>query len=374
LSERKRIDIQVPDAYKDVPEDIWADLEKVLYAGFLTATAPIQNASFTFKTINQNEIKLLELARGSLHDITAGIKFRNRFIAYSVCNVNGTNFLHKRHDHIERLVRTFEKLPSSVLDLIMVNLAALNEKYARLHPLVEVYVYENRSRFKWMHIKTAPVNVCTNTGIPGTDELGMNSCQQVWTAMNYIIDRREEMERDWAHAKFIGSCFAGKGIRTIDERDKARAEREKQDREDLKKKILYRYVNKKGDDESPEERMTLPDGRQATVVKRFKAENADDLARELSAALSGEKDHHDMVIEAKQREMASRAREIEEHRFDLYKRNSDADGQPQASRVMGGKKEVDAYLERMRLEREKRISVIRSADLSDKSSETSDGD
>lgn len=344
---KRKVVITVPDSYKKVSDEIWYELELYLYVGFLTASTNINGKTFVFKTINQHELKLIEYSN-IFNSLENRNSFRARFIAYSIFMANGSNALFDRPHHIDKLFRLVLNLPDTVQNKIIENLSILNERTINLYPLVEVYAYENRSKIKWNYTKSSPIHSPMNTGIPGTEQIGMNTCQQIWTALSQIIERREAIELEWSHAKFMGSCFAGKGIRAIDERDKGRLNKERTDREELKMKVLYKYLNRTTGEKEPEELILLPGGKQAHVIKRFKAESAAELAKEMSAAASGEKDYHDMVIEAKQREMQQRSEIISRERNRII---YSAPRQPNAilggSRIIGGKAEAEAYIRRM---------------------------
>jgi hypothetical protein len=375
----KRVEIKVPDIYKQVDDSVWQELEQFLFTGFLTSPAVVQGQSFVFKTMNPQELRMIEFMRSAGRGLPEGnAAFRTSFIAHSVFMVDGNNCLYERPRNINRLTRALSKISAKVQEGIVENLTALNERAALLYPLVEAYAYENRSRFRWFQIKLQPVHSPLSTGIPGTDEVGMNVCQQTWVALNNIIDRNDEQERDWQHAKFIGSCFAGKGIRAIEEKDRGRREKERTDREDLKMKVLYAYLNRKiGKDVENEEPVPvqLPDGRFAHVVRRFKAESAEELAAQLSASLSGEMDHHDKVIEAKLKQIQKAAEDREVFRRSLVARQpvfSPVAGG--GARVLGGKAEADAYVKRMKeLEREQIQRAAREQAMMDRKQQGSDG-
>ena len=292
-------------------------------------------------------------------------QFRARFIAYSIFMANGSNYLFDRPRHIDKLFKLILKLSDTVQNKIIENLTILNERSTHLYPLIEVYAYENRSRIKWAYSKTSPVHSSMNTGIPGTEQLGMNSCQQMWTALSQIIERRDEVEREWQHAKFIGSCFAGKGMRAIDERDRNRLEKERIDRDELKMKVLFRYLNRNNTDEKETEaQITLPDGRKAFVVKKFKAETAEELAKEMSVVASGEKDHHDRVMEAETLRMRKRANIISKERDRLIYSAPRPKGFPEGgSRILGGKVEAEALLQRIRDNREIQRKLAAKLDM-----------
>jgi hypothetical protein len=367
---KERVEIHVPEIYKQVDESVWQELEQFIYTGFLFSPAVVQQQSFVFKTLNPYELRNIQFMRPSGDSLLqSSAIFRSAFIAYSVFMVDGNNALFERARNISRLIRAITKLPSKIQDSVIENLAALNERAALLLPLVEAYAHENRSRYRWLQVKGQPIHSTISTGVAGTDELGMNLCQQTWVALNHIIDRQDDVERDWQNAKFIGSCFAGKGVRAIEEKDRGRREKERVDREDLKMKVLYAYLNRKiGKEVTDEEPMPvqLPDGRSAHVVKRFKAETAEELAQQLSAALSGDVDYHDMVIEAKLKQVRIHAEEKEAFKRSLMAREPLF--QPVAgggARVLGGKAEADAYVARMKALQKEQIEKSARQELLD---------
>jgi len=374
----ERVRISLPDAYKPVDEEVWVDLEAYLYQGFLTCSAHIVGKTFVFKTINHHELRYIGYLKPmKTSPVEVKEAHRAALIASSVFMVDGENLLPDRHRKTARLSRVVRRLPSGVQDTIVQSLAALNEKAARLRPLVEIFVHENRSRYRWMHTSGAPVHSPSNTGVAGTDELGMNYCQQAWTSLNRLMDSREAMERDWTNAKFIGSCFAGKGVRSIDEKDRARAAREKAELEELKMKVLYGYLNRSGA-EQKEAEIVLPDGRKATVVGRFRADSAEELRAQMEAALSEEKDHHDLVVEQQIARARARAASIEDSRQSIYRAPVFSDGVPVSgsSRVLGGREEAEALLARIRaLQSQQMSSHARKIQGEESSDEpTVDGD
>ncbi len=351
--QRKRIEIRVPDIYKKVDEGVWEELEQYIFTGFLVSPATIQGQSFVFKTLNHHELKNINFLRPQKISLPeARDSFRVAFITYSLFMVDGHNTLYERPRHINRLMKAIGKLPAKIQENIIENLTALNEKAHNLSGLTEAYTYENRSRYRWLQVIGSPVHSTFCTGVPGTGELGLNVCQLAWTALNRILDRQDEMERDWQNAKFIGSCFAGKSIRSIDEKDKMRREKERVDREELKMKVLYQYLNRRvgkeiGDEEPAP--VKLPDGRFAMVTKRFRAETAEELAKQLSAALSGELDYHDLAIQSRENYLRSQAKAIEAQKASLFSRPSALPGGHGSSvRILGSKAEADAYVKRMR--------------------------
>lgn len=347
-----RVRVSVPDSYRPVDDDeVWTDLEAYLYQGFLTSSAHIVGKTFVFKTINHHELRYISYLRPMRTAPSEAQELhRAALISHSVFMVDGENLLPDRHRKTARLIKLVSRLPSGAQDSIVEALAALNEKASLLRPLVEVFVHETRSRFRWMHSSGTAVHSPANTGVPGTDEVGMNYCQQSWVALNRLLDVKEQMERDWTNAKFVGSCFAGKGVRAVDEKDRARAARERSEQDDLKMKVLHAYLNRTpGEMREPE--VFLPDGRKAVVVGRFRADSAQELADQMEAALNQEKDHHDLVIEAKMRQVRERSESMDDSRQRIYQAPQFVnEGVPVSgsSRVLGGKADADALLARIR--------------------------
>lgn len=312
-----RIKISVPETYRnDLDESVWDEIELYLFQGFFTCNALIQNQLFVFKTLNHHEVRILDFMRPFTKSPSdQRLYFRNSFIAQSIFMVNGNNVLIDREKNLTRLIKIISKFSGRELDVIFDNLSALNEKQSRVYPLTEPYAFEQKSRFKWMQTRHSPLNSVVNTGIAGTENLGLNHSQLMWTSLNNIYDRKDDYEMAWQNAKFIGSCSATKGIRSIDERDKSRAERERTEREELKMKVLKNYLNRTTDSaRSMVEKVNLPDGRSAEVVGRFRAESAEELAEQLSRSLNGEKDAHDLAVEKHFRKSVDRQKEIEKER------------------------------------------------------------
>lgn len=361
-----RVRITLPETYGGTDESVWHEVEDFLFQGFLTATSNIAGKSFVFKTLNHHELRNIDFMRPSrASPPEVRDAYRCALIAHSVFMVDGVNALNDRPRHVHRISRTVSRLPAGVRDKIIEHLTALNERASRLHPLVEVYAYENRSRFRWAQVQPAHVHAPLVTGIAGTDCLGMTTSQALWTAVNRIQDRREEMDRDWSNAKFIGSCFAGKGVIAIDERDKARADRERVDREERKIEVLYDYLNRSVRGKPQEQVIDLPDGRKAVVVRsgspdgRWRADSAEELRDQLERALSGEKDHHDLVIEAKERELEARARSVSDEKHRIFQSlPSPGPSTPAGgggSMILGGRDAHDAYIRRMQVLRDEQI-------------------
>ena len=350
-------------------DGVWEELEQYIYTGFLIAPAYLVSHNFVFKSLNHHEIRMIEFMRPvGAQPIEARSLFRAHFIAHSVFMIDGSNVMFERPRNISKLIRIISRLPPEIQDKIIENLGSLNSRAHRLFPLAEVYSFEPRSRYRWLQLSGSPIHSPLSTGIPGTDELGMNYAQLTWTAMNRVQDQKERIERDWSNTKFIGSCMS-KGIRQIDEKDRSRAEKERTDLEDRKIQVLYEYINRVDPKSTREANLVqLPDGRQAVVEKRFMADTAEELADQLSSALSGEKDHHDMVIEKQMEKLQARSKYIEEQQRRVY--SSPKIELPESksighgsSMIIGGQEEADSHMARIRELQFKQMESVRRISL-----------
>jgi len=352
-------------------QTVWEELEQYLFQGFLTVSASAQKQTFVFKSLNHHELQQIDYVRRSLGSTDiSNLQSRASFVAYSVLFLNGNAALSVRSSSMPKMTRAFMKFPVDVLDRIIDSLGELNKRVQRLHPLVEVYVHENRSRFRWFQTKQHPVHHSINTGFLGTELLGMNFCQQTWTALNQMIDRKEETERDWANAKFIGGCMAGKAIRGIEDKDRSRLEREREDREEKKIEVLRDYINRTSGKAPPPILRQMDDGRVLEVVGKFAAETREELADQLSAALSGEKDIHDLIVEKHAEKFRATNAEIEKDRLRLLSSSASFADAGTAiagggSRVLRGKDEADAMVQRLASLREAgRVRTVSEVDPS----------
>jgi hypothetical protein len=167
-------------------------------------------------------------------------------------------------------------------------LGEINRRASVAVHVTEAYALEVQSRYRWLQLKGMDLTSVAATGCDGTQRLGMNTAQQVWRAFNNIEDRNEGWEREWEHAKFVGSCFAGKGIQKVYSQDSRRRRQDREDRMTRKDKVLRQWVL--GED--------VQDG----VVKgpgtvMMVPRTVEELTTQLEKDIRGEKDWHDKVVE-----------------------------------------------------------------------------
>ena len=292
----------------EVDPEVYRDVEPLIFKGFLYQAATIGSVNLVFKTLNHHEIETLNLTYKLSRAHKDVQRYYARFLAYGVWMVDGRNVLVNREDHLDELTDFFGGMAGKARDLVVRHMGELNRRASRAVVLSEAYATETVSRYRWGQYRALNLMDPTVTGVEGTQNLGLNWGQLIWSAWNYYEDRREKSEAEWENAKFIASAFAGKGINQVHSRDKSRRKNELQDRQERKDRILRFALL--GEDP---EKTTTYDGQTMIVAK-----TVDQLADQLKRDLKGERDWHDMVVDEYERQARerwdNRQREIQEFR------------------------------------------------------------
>lgn len=298
----------------EVNPEVYKDVEPLLFRGFLTLSAEINGVSFVFKSLNHHEFDLLRFY-GSLERQNSQEAW-GTFLAYGVFIVGGVNILPERERWLSRLADLFNGFPSDAVSRMVRYLSEVNRRAAVAVYLTEAYAMETISRYRWLQLSGTDLTSVAATGIDGTQRLGMNTAQQVWRAINVIEDRNERYEREWEHAKFVGSCFAGKGIQKVYNQDTRRRRQEREDRMTRKDKVLRQWVL----GETPQDGVIKGPGFVMSVPR-----TVEELTVQLEKDIRGEKDWHDRVVEehegriraghAERRNLLEQARSASLHKF-----------------------------------------------------------
>ena len=270
----------------EVNPAIYKDVEPLLFRGFLTAHAEVNGISFVFKSLNHHEFDLLKFSGGFDGEFSQAAW--GTFLAYCVFMIDGVNILPERERWLSKVRQIFTSLPIDAMARIIRHIGEVNRRATAAVYLTEAYAMETTSRYRWLQVKGLDLSSISVTGIDGTQRLGLNTGQYVWRAINNIEDRNEEHERDWEHAKFIGSCFAGKGLQKVYNQDIRRRREEREDRMTRKDKILRKWVL--GEDVT--DGVVAGPGFALAVPR-----TVEELTTQLENDIRGEKDWHDRVVE-----------------------------------------------------------------------------
>lgn len=287
------------DAEEEFPEvnpRVYREVEEILFQGFLTISAEIGGVPMVFKSLNHREMEMVGWMSGGEG---SSKRYYDTFIAFSLFMVGGENLLPDRDRRVPSLVEVLKDIPDMVRSAIVRQLSELNRRASDALALTEAYAMEKASRWRWAQQKGTSYYALA--GIPGVEALGYNYAQLVWRALNYYEDMKDEAERHWDNAKFIGSCFAGKEIKKIYNQDKQRKKQEKRDRYVRKDQILQKVILGKD-----------IEGQSGPIAGRIQiASTVKELTEQVRKSLAGEKDWHDEIVD-RANEQAKRNMEREE--------------------------------------------------------------
>jgi hypothetical protein len=297
----------------EVNPAIYKDVEPLLFRGFLTAYAEVNRIPFVFKSLNHHEFELLKFSGNFDGDIPQPAW--GAFLSYSVFMVDGVNILPERDRWLSKIREIFTSLPVEAMARIIRHIGEVNRRASVAVYLTEAFAMETVSRYRWLQLRGLDLTSVAVTGIDGTQRLGLNTAQYVWRAINHIEDRNDTNERDWEHAKFVGSCMAGKGIQKVYNQDSRRRREEREDKMTRKDKILRKWVL--GEE--------VPDGVvQGPGITMAVPRTVEELTTQLEKDIRGEKDWHDRVVEEHEERVkagyARRRQELEQAARDNMER------------------------------------------------------
>ncbi len=339
------LELELPPEIPEVNPEIYKDVEPLLFRGFLHVGAEINGVSFVFKSMNHHEFEMLGLMAPTDSTRKGIQKFYAHFLAHGVFMVDGVNVLSDRERHFPEIVKLFESLSEGVNNKIIRHLSEINRRSNRAVILTEAFAIETVSRLRWAQTRGTDLTSMAVTGIQGTQELGMNWAQLTWRAVNHYEDLREQAEREWENAKFVASAMAGKGMSRVHSQDKRRRKREREERIERRDKILrFALLG---------EPMEKQKGAPVLVAR-----TVEELQNQLEKDLKGEKDWHDMVVDAHEK----RAREERAHRHQILlerQQQFDTEYGPRAITGGTGRQGLTPEEVRFRIDRQQQLNAQR---------------
>jgi hypothetical protein len=283
----------------EVNPELLKDVEPLLFRGFLYVPAEINGVNFVFKSLNHHEYERLLLTVNP-----SGRKgrsdFYNYFLAFGVLMIDGVNILPDRERWIPEIADTFKQFEDKSKSRVVRNLSEVNRRASRAVLLTDVFAMDPQSRLRWAQYQKLDLTSSAVTGFAGTEALGLNWGQLTWRAINFYEDHHEQIEREWENTKFVAGAFAGsKGLAPINNRDKQRREKERDERLARRDKLLRAaFLN---------ESLTSTTTKNGAPVQV--ARTVEELADQLEKDLRGEKDWHDQVVEAQENRVKERYNE-----------------------------------------------------------------
>lgn len=265
----------------------FSDLKQLIFKCFIQLKSEYKKAfPIVFKSLNDNEIYRIKTLAGSPENPTYHEKINLYYFLYSIYSINNVNILGQREAFLNEMVPFIKSMHPKLFNFIMNELFQLGQRVNEAIKLVERYSLEPDSRWLWVSLRDKSLNSADITGITGTEKLGYNICQLLWTYFNRKEDEKLEFERMWSCAKLVASVINPKAIQKLNSHEENRKIEEK----NRKEAIIY------GKDYTP----------------RFKIETREELVDELEKQMLGEKDEHDLIIERHLKKV--KYNEMQQHR------------------------------------------------------------
>lgn len=271
----------------------YEDVETLLSPGFLTHQVTVAGVRFQLRSLSSGDLFMLKARTEG----TSGREWRIWTVASAIWMINGRVVL-GQDEAIPFLAEYLEKLPNVALGVLFSTVLGLWVRVGDAIEDVEAFNYEVVSRYKWKSL----AGHLTNTGVPGSETLGLNTVQRIWIAFNEMEDSRRSDETAWEGFKLVASSNAPKAVTKIDEKDRQRRRSELEAREKRLDQFYYQKIGlvKKSD----------PNGPPETASFRMASKSVEDLEEEMRRWVTGDADIHDQVVaEYKARIKAQRARE-----------------------------------------------------------------
>lgn len=261
----------------------YKDLEDLLFLGFLPHKVSVGGVDFVFKTINDLEYRKARLMSGLPNEVTYSHRFHYNYLFHSIYMINGVSMLEDRDKYYNDILDTLKSFPQALIRKTFETLGELTKRVDKCTGLVEAYAYEDESRYNWLSRQKGQLNSYVNTGLRGTESLGLNQFQRFWTVLNVKEDERDSFEEKYSLVKFVASFTDSKSVKKIDASDKARKE------EEVKRRERVKIVGSEAENEYNQDPTASRDG----------------IIEELEKQMKGIKDDHDKAIESHERNLRS---------------------------------------------------------------------
>lgn len=270
---------------------LYADVEELLNIGFLGHLVRVGGLSMSLRSLSPGDVHLLahRCGRGG-----GDLQWKNWAIATSVWMVDGALLLEdpQAPHQMYQIIREF---PRGVVDILFSVVLGLFNRSGTALTRTEAYCYEPYSRVQWrMFGRQAPTH---SSGIPGAGRLGVNHVQRLWIAHNTAEDDRDTLLREWQAAKLVASAMSPKGIRKINEADDRLHEKEESRRREVAARMVH-FVLHGEDEQAASTWKVLVQGQAVDVPVVKTARSAEELEEQFRAWVAGEKDWHDLVVDA----------------------------------------------------------------------------
>lgn len=289
-------------------DDAYAALADMVFRGFVTTSMHVGGVSVIFKTINEKEFRLIQMASGLRSTAWYEKVFGLYYLAYSTLMVDGQLVLKDRP--IKKLMKMYGKFPGRAYDRVLAEMGVLRTVASEATPFLEGFSYTPGARMAWESMGDRMPCEEPFTGISGTSCIGLNSVQENWSYINRLLDEEKRRNEEFSTAVLIASSNNPKGAKSM----RAKQDAAMEEAEERRKKLAIA-----GHSDAEKSRVWSDDGWAVPV------DTAESLVAELNRQMAGQKDRHDLFIENYLKGLsdsaAAEAAKVEERLAELRKRD-----------------------------------------------------
>lgn len=259
-----------------VPDEVlYADVEELLFPGYLSATVVADGVSVSVRTAFPSEYHLIRVRSAAFRHTH---QWKCLHIVSTVWEVDGYLVGGADTDVRRRLYDVVRTWSGAVLDAVYSAASSVRLRANAAAKVFEAYCYEDRSRSRWrMGGRRCP----SHEAPPWVVGMGSNHVQRAWVGYNLAEDDRLRWENEWHAAKTITSSMVPKWVKQVNDRESARWKSE----EERRNSVIAVAKTGRAEPESPE----------GMVVQRHRTN--DDLIDQMKRWQRGELDDHDRIVQ-----------------------------------------------------------------------------
>jgi hypothetical protein len=300
---------------------LFKDVEALVSPGFLSAKIQVGETTVALRSMFPGDLFILD------HRVRKGAsdkEWKSWVLATATWMLDGQLLLQDRQA-VSRLFKTYQHLPGPALEILWSVMTGLFSRVAASLPKIEAYCYENHSRALWKFCGQQTPARDDFAGIPGVGSLGMNLVQRIWVSYNLNEDERIQEMALWNVGKLIASAASPKGIKKLNASDEKRMRQEETRRKRVLDKMYYDEVGWK----------------EVHSQLVFQPHSADELVEQMRRWKDGEKDLHDIIVDA----WKERVRHVETDRREEISRLAEEQRKrdAEAREQQGGRNPVVGY-------------------------------
>lgn len=281
------------EAAADARRFLYSDVEALINFGFISHQVRLAGTEMSLRSLSPGDTYLLRHRAGI--DPTDQ-KWKAWTVSTAIWMVDGINLLEDPRA-VPGMHKIVGRLPKFPLDALFYIVMGLYNRVSTAIQRTEAYCYEPYSRAVWRFSGRQSPARDEYTGIPGTSRLGMNHIQRMWVAYNLAEDDRLDHIQQWQSAKFIASASNPKGVKRVTRSDESLRKQEDRRRRDAIALMIHQALH--GREEMQSGEITVMVRGKPVVVPRVKtARTVDELEEQMRMWVAGEKDWHDLVVDA----------------------------------------------------------------------------